>query len=613
MKAGIYFLGLIGLLVPGLRADNLTISGGTVDYKYFDSIDGTITASSISIEGHGNVRLTAGSSVKLQTGFHAEAGSLFHATILADPKSSGSYGFSTVNYASTGNQKISPRYTSPTSGYSISRRLDLSDFYSMDSTKSTYWTFDSDSSPINGILKVPTGSGPFPLAVFIHGGHPYYDYSDEGFEYLCELLASKGILAASIDANFINGAGGDVGTRTILLLEHVRQFEIWNATYGHALYQKVDMDKVMLVGHSLGGRAVALASSYNTLSSVSPGVAIDGSGDLGPYGFDLSAIVAIAPAGLVTGPVVEDNFFTIQGSKDNDVIDFQGQISYDLSHAITSNPVTSGSGYKALAWVYGANHNYFNESWSAEAYESGHEPISRSDQEAIAEVYIGAIAEAMLLDQIRYIELLKDHEFGNGWFPDTEIVSQFQPRVRRFINHYEEDDTVSTLSSPNSGSNTYNGISVSEMELNDNDNIAFNVLFQKTDGVEASWASSGGYYLMSFSTAIDATDFDCLSFRVGQVVHTNNTVDTDQDFTIQITDGSSGTASFTVSSVSQILYPDIRAWSSYAREMVMQSVRIPLSLIEADGVDTTDITSIKFVMDQTSSGRIYFDEIQFSN
>ena len=52
---------------------------------------------------------------------------------------------------------------------------------------------------------MPEGEGPFPLTLIVHGNHNMIDYSDEGYGYLGNLLASRGIIVVSVDQNFING------------------------------------------------------------------------------------------------------------------------------------------------------------------------------------------------------------------------------------------------------------------------------------------------------------------------------------------------------------------------------------------------------------------------
>jgi hypothetical protein len=67
-----------------------------------------------------------------------------------------------------------------------------------------------NSLPINTRVWYPEGDGPFPLALIVHGNHNMQDYSDPGHEYLGELLASKGIILASVDENFINYSWSDI-------------------------------------------------------------------------------------------------------------------------------------------------------------------------------------------------------------------------------------------------------------------------------------------------------------------------------------------------------------------------------------------------------------------
>ena len=70
---------------------------------------------------------------------------------------------------------------------------------------------------------MPRGRGPFPLVVFAHGNHNPLENSTPGYLYLCRLLASHGIVAATIDVNFLNGANfGENDGRAIVHLEHLK-------------------------------------------------------------------------------------------------------------------------------------------------------------------------------------------------------------------------------------------------------------------------------------------------------------------------------------------------------------------------------------------------------
>ncbi|MFN8582407.1 MAG: hypothetical protein U0163_15715 [Gemmatimonadaceae bacterium] len=68
-----------------------------------------------------------------------------------------------------------------------------------------YWGFDFKKLPVNGRVWYPDGPGPFPLVLIVHGNHDMKDFSDPGYGYLGELLASRGFILVSVDENFLNG------------------------------------------------------------------------------------------------------------------------------------------------------------------------------------------------------------------------------------------------------------------------------------------------------------------------------------------------------------------------------------------------------------------------
>jgi len=374
-------------------------------------------------------------------------------------------------------------YHTPTLGYET-RRIDLSDFATAPFL--IPWPFSYEEAPINGYLRVPINEeepdATFPLVLFAHGNHlpaptvipgrglVQGEDSTPGYLYLCELLASHGIIAGTIDANYLNFTSGENDARAILHLEHIRQFQLWHESDDHPLAGKVDLENIMIVGHSRGGEAVGHATFFNGLRQRVPDglaaddfpVPLDGSQGLGPYGFNIRAVVAIAPTdgqfrplidGNPTATVVLENYFVIHGSRDGDVSTFDGHLTYDRAHPIDlDEPTQPATGFKALAWIYGANHNFFNRAWPIEAGTS--ESLTREAQEEISKVYMGAIARATLLGESDYLDLLQDHRVGaiEGWLdPEVTIVSQYQAPNRRFIQHFEEPGLDLVTSSPVSG------------------------------------------------------------------------------------------------------------------------------------------------------------------
>src|SRR5579864_450132 len=356
-----------------------------------------------------------------------------------NPALVGDMAFDTVIYASPGvNYSAVPAlvqykiYDTPDPAY-LTGRINISAFANLGSAP---WPFFNTNVPLNGHICVPRGRGPFPLAVFAHGNHGPLENSTPGYLYLCQLLASHGIIAATIDVNFLNGFNfGENDARAIVHLEHVKQFRTWDGTSGHPLHGKVDLSRILIVGHSRGGEGVGHASFFNRLASIkpdmfSPVVPLDGSVGLGPYRFGLTAAAAIAPTDRqyepLTGPtVVPDRYFLIHGSRDGDVSTFEGYNTYNRAHAVDlANPTVSDGKLKALLWVYGANHNQFNTIWASETAPGFAMP--RPSQEQIAKVHFGALTRALLLDQSEYLDVLRDHGVAVAWEPaGTDFVSQY--------------------------------------------------------------------------------------------------------------------------------------------------------------------------------------------
>ena len=66
------------------------------------------------------------------------------------------------------------------------------------SAREWFWGFDAARLPLNGRVWYPAGDGPYPLVLVVHGNHAMEDFSDPGYGYLCEHLASRGFIAVSL-------------------------------------------------------------------------------------------------------------------------------------------------------------------------------------------------------------------------------------------------------------------------------------------------------------------------------------------------------------------------------------------------------------------------------
>jgi dienelactone hydrolase len=330
--------------------------------------------------------------------------------------------------------------------------------------RTRYWGFDAAALPLQARVWHPAGAGPFPLVLIVHGNHAMEDFSDPGYAYLGELLASRGIILASVDENFLNssfsagvnllddrpGLKKENDARGWLLLEHLAQWRDWNADPAHPFHGRVDMDRVALIGHSRGGEAVGIAAAFNALSRYPDDATLEFD-----YGFNLRGVIAIAP---VDGqyqpreqgtPVDDVNYFTIHGSMDGDVQSFEGVAQY--SRARFRDPAKPR--FKASLYVVGANHGQFNTSWenldtdllSAWALDLGR-IMPAEAQRDIARVYFSAFLEVVLHERAEYLPVFMDARRAAAWLPDTFYISQFADSRQREITGFEQDIDPSTLS-----------------------------------------------------------------------------------------------------------------------------------------------------------------------
>ena len=536
---------------------------------------------------------------------------------LRNPGLTGDVAFDTVIYAAPGvNYSSVPAlaqytiYDTPDPAY-VTGSIDISLFANLGSAP---WPFSNANVPLNGHICVPHGRGPFPLAVFAHGNHDPLVNSTPGYLYLCHLLASHGIIAATIDVNFLNGFNfGENGARAIVHLEHLKQFRSWNGTATHPLHGKVDLNRMLIIGHSRGGEGVGHASFFNRLASIqptilSPVIPLDGSLGLGPYRFALTAAAAIAPTDRqyqpLTGPtVVPDRYYLIHGSRDGDVSTFEGYNTYNRAHAVDlANSTVSDGKLKALLWVYGANHNQFNSVWPSETPPATTMP--RPDQEQIAKVHFGALTEALLLGRAEYRPILRDHRVAGEWVPSgANFVSQYQDSRRIFIQHNQEGLAAPQISLPVQGTVTADSV-VAARQLKDLVNAGAP---QTTITLRVEWSTLGGRLLLQVDPAtVPAERYQVLSLRLGQSTETENAVNRDQDLTIEVSSGSR-TAAIRASSIHRLLYPDVVFG---AGKIVMQTLRIPMDRLREHGVEPGDLRSIALVFDRRPTGTVYVGDLQ---
>ena len=115
-----------------------------------------------------------------------------------------------------------------------------------------------------GDLRVPPGSGPHPVAVFIHGGCWLAEYDISHSSKLTAALAYNGIATWSLEYRRVGDEGGgwpgtfqDVGRGADQLRSIAREHNL-------------DLDRVIFMGHSAGGHLALWAAARSRLPAEAP-------------------------------------------------------------------------------------------------------------------------------------------------------------------------------------------------------------------------------------------------------------------------------------------------------------------------------------------------------
>ncbi len=308
-----------------------------------------------------------------------------------------------------------------------------------------YWGFGTDALPRNGRVWYPQGDGPFPLVLIVHGNHDMAEYSDPGYAYLGELLASRGFITVSVDENFLNGCwcggmGKENGVRGWMLLQHLALWREWNEAKGNPFFHKVDMANIALIGHSRGGEAIAHAAAFNRLQYFPEDAKVKFD-----FNFNIRTLIAIAPidgqyqAVNEPAPLENVNYLVLQGSHDSDVSFFAGYRPFRRVK------FTDGQyRMKAAIYIYRANHGQFNTVWGS--YDMGL-PLKKliiqksllqgEEQRQVAKTYIAGFLEATLHGRQQYVPMFRDYHVIASWLPNTIYFNSFEDSGYKAISNFE--------------------------------------------------------------------------------------------------------------------------------------------------------------------------------
>lgn len=303
---------------------------------------------------------------------------------------------------------------------------------------------------LRAVVRLPARPGKWPLALILHGNHGACRDSRGidhcpvppaqtcapgespvptplGMTWLAEELARQGVAAAVVDAGPMVCASGPqaVFSRTELGLAHLQAWRSAQAGgavgIDSALAAAVDLQKLVLIGHSVGGdAALEMAAQLKAGKGTAHGLP------------PARGALLIAPPDWLRSAAVSTHLGVVLPTCDADVHTQAGR-------EVWSRALMAGSKYRLGLWqLVGGHHNAANIVWPAEAEDSGKDVclpsahVPASDQR----LWLGQLAAAFALSSATG-QAWPRWMYGQAASPVREggpaLVSATWPEVRSLV------------------------------------------------------------------------------------------------------------------------------------------------------------------------------------
>jgi hypothetical protein len=413
-----------------------------------------------------------------------------------------------------------------------------------------------------------------------------------------------------------------------LLLKHLQAWRGWNADPDSPFYGKVDLDRVVVGGHSRGGEAAVHAAGLNT--RLAPPVTEIA--EEGEFGFGIRGVVAIAAPDGQYKPygtkrtLVDVNYLYLYGGHDQDLYWMAGLQQYE-------RVLFGGNrqGFKATAFIYRANHGQFNTVWGDSDYGKlpsmllNRAPLmSGEEQRQAGQVFITAFLEATLHGRDEYRQVFQTPAKARTWLPEDVYVTQYEDATFRGVRTNDGLSRQALSETPQGQATAQDFSRVARVAL-----PLRNGEVQGNNALDLAWtAGSEPVYTIDLPTG-SLADWTVdrnrsLAFALGTDLADTTEIAVD----VEMVD-SHGTAvllplwgfgvvppaapAYLLKSqpVSSLLNADYYAGRTSPHERILQSFRIPLAAFaQADTrFDPTQIRAIRLYFDGEKAGQVYLDEV----
>ena len=488
---------------------------------------------------------------------------------------------------------------------------------------------------LDGMIAVPPEGDSLPLAVLIHGSHgsgcPSPDgvteewpcpgeesLHYEGFAYLLEALAQRGYVAIAINANplYLMAYGEANTTMRAPILFDLYMEQVAAAAsgedpgFGVDLAGRVDLSRLAVLGHSMGGAAVdtimAIRAGQTSPEQVSAGQ--------GP----VSAVLFLAPfeysdaKGGGTVPIA-----IILPACDRDLAGLDGQLYYERERAKPDLDITVVS--VLLQW---ANHNRFNTELEDEWLGRGSAVctpetlLPAEEQQQFLVDYLPRFFDVALgirQDEASLLGLDASQPEPAMLFGREVLTSLLLPSAQRLALPFDSGVAA--------GSAKVTYCPGGQLGTGSFD-AACRLQELSQPGSPEEWVISWEGTDASYEVIVPEEDRDLTSY---ETLHLRAFVDPlselnpegqPQAFSVRLTDGSGATAVVPLVDEPALAYPygatitfeerpDVPLWDN---NLLLSSIRVPLT--EFAGIDLSDIQSVALVFDATGSGTVFVSDLE---
>ena len=498
---------------------------------------------------------------------------------------------------------------------------------------------------LNGVIAAPTGEGPYPVVVILHGTHPGCpvdemgvdrwpcDPADEqanysGFAYLVSELAARGYvaLAPNINAENTFGFGEPVsGERLAQLLDlHLNALKDaatgGENAFGVALSGVADVGRLTLIGHSRGGEMANYLTRQYGLGTA------EGAAEHG-YG-PVAGLLLVAPAHILQGSTGADvPLAVILSACDGDVIGQDGQVFYEAVRFQTDHT------WATTVLLEGANHNGFNTilggDMIAHTGRSGcQSPLAPEEQRQFLVDYaadfltalFGAQDEATAAKARLGLDLAQPAPaelFGRAARINSLPASADQLRLFAPGNEIELTTHLQGGATVAEGATLFfcpPGYTVeAELAACRRPNfvnpanpvmaiISWSGLAEVRFEMPTGQGEMGSYTTLTLRAALDP-------------LSELNPADTAQSFSVRLTDGHGATASVVVGPdepALQYVSGEFTADETFTPgllDAIVQPTTVRVPLASFAGIDLNDVAEVALVFDQTTSGTLFIADV----